>query len=330
MVRRASPKAGKTSKKKEAVIRTESALQPVLLEVDDEPKTSPLDRAPIRVRERNAALLVISGRGEGDIYKIKPGDNLTIGRGEHADIRLLDHGVSRAHAKITCRREEVTIEDLESRNGIFVEGQKVERHRLAAEDLISVGGSTVLKFCLIDAVEETYRLRMQAAALRDPLTGAFNRRYFDNQFAGECAASRRHRRPLSLLLLDIDDFKRVNDHFGHPAGDIVLRTVAETLAAHVRREDFFFRYGGEEFAILARETAHAGAFQLGERLVRAVAAHAFNLRKEKRQQKTVTISIGVSEYDRGDEAAFVAKADAALYRAKREGKNRAVLAKTSS
>src|SRR5207237_430473 len=104
------------------------------------------------------------------------------------------------------------------------------------------------------------------AALRDPLTDLYNRRHFDERFTAECAAARRHKRPCSLLLIDIDDFKVVNDSCGHQVGDDVLRIVGKALQETLRQEDEVFRFGGEEFAIIARETAVPGALELAERL----------------------------------------------------------------
>jgi diguanylate cyclase (GGDEF)-like protein len=226
-----------------------------------------------------------------------------------------------------ARDGQLTIEDMDSHNGTFVRGDRVRRRALAPEDMIRIGGFTVLKYCLIDSVEEELRRRLLAAALRDPLTGVHNRRHFDERLAAECAAARRHERPLSLLMVDVDDFKAINDRHGHRVGDAVLRAVAQALLEGVRREDAVFRYGGEEFAILLRETGLAGAVRLADRLRKRVAKLRAPGAAAHGARITVTISIGAAAYtpDLAD-GDLIERADAGLYRAKRQGKDRVVSA----
>ena len=162
---------------------------------------------------------------------------------------------------------------------------------------------------------------MYAAALRDSLTGVFNRRYLDDHLERELAFAKRHRYPLALLMVDIDHFKRVNDKHGHRVGDAALRHVADTLLAGSRTEDVVARYGGEEFAVVCRNTDERNATRLAERLRDAVGKKVFDF--EGRLIR-LTISIGVAgsfenNAIRADK--LVDAADEALYHAKNGGRN---------
>lgn len=154
-------------------------------------------------------------------------------------------------------------------------------------------------------------------ALTDPLTKLANRRAFDESLAREVALAVRHNRPLSLLILDIDHFKDVNDTLGHPAGDDVLAAMGLLLAHHGRRGDVVARLGGEEFALILPQTTQDQASVTGERLRAAVAAAPLSVRAP------VTVSVGAATLGLpgGDAESLVSAADAALYRAKSAGRN---------
>jgi len=156
----------------------------------------------------------------------------------------------------------------------------------------------------------------------DDLTKLTNRRAFTQAATTELARSRRSGRPISVVLVDIDDFKQVNDTFGHGTGDEVLRTVADVLRAHFREVDVAARIGGEEFAVLLPETDGAGARDAAERFVAALAAHEFGGATRPRR---ITASAGVASGTRGSIAELLERADRALYRAKEHGKNRVAL-----
>ncbi|WP_243028435.1 GGDEF domain-containing protein [Thermus albus] len=165
-------------------------------------------------------------------------------------------------------------------------------------------------------VKEGY-LEAQLEAYTDPLTGLRNRRYLDLVLERELFRVQRYNRPLSLMILDLDNFKRVNDTHGHPVGDRVLKTLARCLEEHLRKSDRAVRLGGEEFAILLAETPLAQAVRLAGRLRQAVAA----LRVPP--VAGMTISIGVAEARPDDSPlSLLKRADEALYQAKRRGKNR--------
>lgn len=158
-------------------------------------------------------------------------------------------------------------------------------------------------------------------ATTDPLTGASNRRRFDEVLRTEVARSRRYGAPLSLIICDIDYFKRINDGFGHPAGDRVLQQLSALLSENIRETDVFARLGGEEFAILAPNCDEGCAWKFAEKLRGAVEAHAF----PDAQGLTCSFGVAVLRAMEGQEK-LVKRADEALYRAKGEGRNRVVLA----
>ena len=172
---------------------------------------------------------------------------------------------------------------------------------------------------------ETARLFEQTKRLSttDPLTGLYNSRYLDKVLARETALAERYGGSFSLVMLDIDDFKRCNDLYGHLAGDCVLQELARLLESHVRQVDVVIRYGGEEFIILLPHTDRKGAFEIGERIRRAVRAHSFADAKEGSDIR-LTISLGIATYpqDASGASELIVRADEALYAAKRAGKDR--------
>lgn len=155
------------------------------------------------------------------------------------------------------------------------------------------------------------------AATTDRLTGIYNRHKFEDLMAPEMERARRYQSSLALVIFDLDHFKRINDSFGHHAGDLVLREVAELVAAHIRKADHFCRWGGEEFTILVPETNQYRALEMIDKIRRLIAEHRFA------HDIVLTISAGVTDYRSGETLdAFLQRADAALYRAKELGRNR--------
>ncbi|MCA9705138.1 MAG: GGDEF domain-containing protein [Myxococcales bacterium] len=282
-------------------------------------------RIPVGVngpRERNAYLIVLSGRAVGKMYKLAPGEH-TLGRSSDADIRLDDEGVSRLHAKMR-RRSDGTVEvsDLDSTNGTYVNGAQIRHFTLSDGDRIQIGSVTILKFSYQDSLEEQFQQQLYESATRDPLTQSYNKRFFNEQFEKDFSHAVRHLLPLSLVMLDADHFKRINDTHGHPAGDHVLQRLAATIMASLRTEDAFCRVGGEEFAVIMRDCTEQEAVQLAERLRRLVANTQFVYGG---QQLPVTISLGVASLDRvrhQRSTDLVEQADRCLYEAKHRGRNR--------
>jgi diguanylate cyclase (GGDEF)-like protein len=290
--------------------------------VGDRAELEAAKAAPKRATQR-AYLVVIAGRGVGSMYAVTP--DMVIGRGDGVGVRIHDDELSRKHCRLVLQGASVVVEDLGSRNGTLVNGEPVAGRRpLADGDKIQVGKTTILKFSYHDELEATFQRQMYDAALRDPLTGAYNRKHFGEALASEMAYTQRHQAPLSLILFDLDFFKKVNDTYGHLGGDAVLVQVARYVSAAVRREDLFARYGGEEFAVLARGTSGAAASGFAERMRAgveqlAIAHESLVLR--------VTVSLGVASAPAPDATTpeeLIARADEALYAAKRGGRNRVV------
>ena len=168
----------------------------------------------------------------------------------------------------------------------------------------------------------SYKQAVEMAS-RDPLTGIHNRMALNSALLREVDLAKRQGQPLSMLVIDIDHFKAFNDDFGHAFGDDVLVAVSQTIANTVRRSDLLFRFGGEEFVVLASHTNQQGAMLLAERIRENIAA----MTTVRGRTAQITVSVGVAErHGKEDGDAFFARADKALYEAKDCGRNRCVLA----
>lgn len=166
---------------------------------------------------------------------------------------------------------------------------------------------------------EELKCELERLVVVDPLTGVFNRRKFHESLAIAITAAVRHQHLFALLMLDIDNFKSINDRFGHQAGDGVLRTICELIETSVRSADQIFRVGGEEFCLVAIAMDVEQARILAEKIRRVIESHLFP------EVGKVTISIGIAYFKEGDDQQNIyARADNALYQAKRQGRNRVV------
>ncbi len=277
--------------------------------------------------QRNPYLTILSGSWVGRTYQLGPG-RLLVGRAPDSDIALDDEGVSRRHALFVCTPDgKVSVEDLGSTNGTSVDGTRIEVHELRGGEKLRFGSATVFKFELRDSVEEQFVSYLYESATQDHLTGSFNRRFLDEQLRVEFAWHRRHKQPLSVLLVDVDHFKQINDEYGHLVGDSVLRQLAARCKGACRTEDVFARYGGEEFACLLRQTSKESAKVLAERIRRVVLESPFEYRGPGRSLKLeASVSVGVAELEDTTEAPkdLLEEADRKLYQAKQEGRNRVV------
>lgn len=279
---------------------------------------------PARSPKDRAYLIVLAGSNVGEMYRVE-GAEIVIGRASGATIRLNDDGISRRHARLLQMDSQVLIEDLNSSNGTMVNGEHVTRLALHDGDKIRLGSTTILKFTYHDHLDESFQQQMYDAALRDALTKAFNKKYFLDRLETEVSYARRHGAHLSLLMFDVDHFKRINDTFGHLAGDYVLARIAKIASHTVRTEDVFARYGGEEFGILCRGVGLENAGILGERLRLLIEGSVF---EHEGVRMPTTISVGVAahpELSVQNGMELIAAADEALYEAKRTGRNRVLL-----
>jgi diguanylate cyclase (GGDEF)-like protein len=267
-----------------------------------------------------AFLVVLAGPDTGATHELE--DLTVIGRSSDATLSLDQEGISRIHCKLLKINGNVELRDAGSTNGTFVNGERVEKCRLQDGDKIQLAPQVHFKFTLHDELEHTFREQMYDAALRDPLTRVYNKRYFSERLETEWAYSDRHRMPLSLVMMDLDHFKLVNDQFGHLAGDYVLRDFADVVADTVRTEDVLCRYGGEEFAVICREFPIPSAQIMADRIRRSVANHEF-MWESKRIPVTVSAGLaGVPHDSIVSQEALVEAADQALYAAKGGGRNR--------
>jgi diguanylate cyclase (GGDEF)-like protein len=164
---------------------------------------------------------------------------------------------------------------------------------------------------------EELNARLGELAVKDSLTGCWNRRKFDEIIEREMNTAKRYQSPLSLLFLDIDHFKRINDSLGHNIGDLVLAGLGGLVHGHIRASDYLVRWGGEEFVLLLPETKLAAACKVAEKLRQDVERARFA------EDVTITVSLGVTLHEPGEDVeSLVKRADCALYQAKSTGRNR--------
>lgn len=279
------------------------------------------------LRDR-AALIRLDGPCAGQPTPFPEEGVLRIGRGREAELRIDDDGVSRLHASVTREGGHYVLLDLGSRNGTTVQQDRVGRRQLADGDVIRVGPRTTFRFALLDARQEALFQQLYDSSVRDALTGAYNRQHFRDRLHVEIAYAARQHTEMSLLMLDLDHFKHVNDTHGHLAGDAVLKYVAALAMARLRTEDIFVRYGGEEFAVILRGINILGAGRAGERLRGTIGGRAVEY---KGVLIPVTISIGCASLACTASASaeeLLAIADRRLYLAKGAGRNRVVATDT--
>jgi two-component system cell cycle response regulator len=204
----------------------------------------------------------------------------------------------------------------------FCNGERVEARVLKDGDKIQIGTTTIIKFSFQDSLEEEFLRHQYDSATRDPLTHCYNKRFFLDRLPNELAFAKRHNKPLSLAMIDIDHFKKINDSYGHPAGDLVLRMLGSVLQKSLRAEDTIVRFGGEEFALIMQETPGPKALLAAERIRRLVAETPF-IYEEKEIRATVSIGIATWPAEGLDSMQdLVRAADANLYKAKHAGRNR--------
>ena len=262
---------------------------------------------------------LLSGHQAGLLLVIRDATT-RIGRDEQCGVALDEIGVSRIHASILRTESGFEILDEDSTNGTFVNDQQVFRLSLKDGDRINLGPSCTLKFGLQPQAEVELAQRLFEGARLDSLTGLFNRATVFERLKQEMSYSERQGLPFCLLLFDIDHFKKVNDSYGHPAGDKVLCDVASRARRLLRLEDTLGRYGGEEFIILMRGSELPDALRAAERLRLEIADKPFEI--DDQLAIEVTLSIGVSSWKPGcSQEQLIEKADQALYQAKGGGRN---------
>jgi diguanylate cyclase (GGDEF)-like protein len=286
-----------------------------------------------------------------------------IGRSEDTDLTLSNSDVSRHHAAVRFQRGRYIIEDLNSTNGTYVNGQKIEEHSLKPGDEISIGDHSIIfddgtsSYFNIEETEITHRgketaiiadkftslgrkiddeslrkefkdiekfvrksrKRLATLAHADKLTGLYNRQYFDKIAGLELDKARSGRKHLSVLFIDIDHFKQINDKYGHKTGDDILKAIAWLIQESCRKTDIVARYGGEEIVVILPNTVTQDAARIGEEIREIIAKQT-----ERKLHIGVTVSIGVAAFpdDGASLSVILEEADKALYEAKGKGRNR--------
>jgi diguanylate cyclase (GGDEF)-like protein len=274
---------------------------------------------PARAAAEGAALVVIHGDPLGKRIGLDVAE-LVIGRAPEASFQIPHRSVSRQHCRIWFDAGVFRVRDLGSTNRTYVNQQPIVEAILQDGDLITVG-ETILKFIAEGSVEARYHEELHQMAMVDALTELANRRQFQDLLEKELRRAAREQQPFCLMILDIDLFKAVNDRFGHPGGDLVLKRVAAVIREHLGDGIWGARIGGEEFALVLPGTTFAEAWALAERLREDVAALGVDIEGEAQQ---VTISIGIAEWGSGlvTYSDLMRAADHQLYRAKSAGRNR--------
>jgi two-component system, cell cycle response regulator len=292
----------------------------------DPGETVIVDTKPQGAGARDRGVITITdGPGAGRVVSLGEAMAVTLGRSADCTVCIADTSLSREHARIVHVASKFILKDAGSKNGTFLNGNPAkEALELNDGDRIRLGATTTLRFSLVDENEEKAMKQVYESTLRDGLTGLYNRRHLEHQLDAEIASALRHEKHLAVAMIDIDHFKKVNDTYGHAAGDAVLKSFAQTLTALLRPEDVVARYGGEEFTLILRETDLARAVALANRLRVAIEQTPINVGTTSIR---ITSSCGVAtleECETPDKASVMHLADARLYVAKQQGRNRVI------
>ncbi len=285
----------------------------------EQKRTSKIDDASDDTDRRGQALVVVRGPFLGKKVDV-PESGMIIGRSEECDLIVgtATDGTSRTHARLSFKNGSLCIEDLGSTNGLLVNRKACRQAILKPGDLLQVG-ATLLKV-IGDMEEIRFHEMMYNMVVRDSLTGLYNRTHLESVLGQEISRARRYGHPLSLLLIDLDRFKEINDTFGHVAGDAVLCRFGKLLTSFLRAHDMPCRYGGDEFLILLPKTDVAGAMILAERCRQTIMTTRFS---HGVTRIPVTVSVGVASLGEGSDRpeTLILAADEALYLSKKNGRN---------
>jgi len=279
-------------------------------------------RASIARQQRKQAALVVLQGSESNIGTHVLVDRpVTLGRDPLAELSLLDEGISRRHCVVKPVEDHYVVEDLRSTNGTLINGKRIEGEaRLDPGDRIYLGGC-VVKFTHSDETEVDYHAQMDVLIGTDDLTGLVAKRRFDAAFVRSLDSARAHKLPLSVLMLDMDGLKRINDAHGHPVGAYTIAEVGKIIGQVISTQGEACRFGGDEFAAYLPGLDKRGGARVGEAIRAWVARHRF---EKGGVVVKPTISIGVAAFpeDGRTADALLRRADEALYRAKKTGRDR--------
>lgn len=254
--------------------------------------TSPvIVRAPPSNNKRGV-LIVTTGGQVGRVVPFGRNECLTFGRSTDCRIQFNDSSVSRLHARAVSIGSEYMLADATSTNGTYVNNQRIAGAvSLKHGDQVRLGSNVCMRFSMVDAAEEQALLLASERNGRDPLTGLLNRSCLDDSLDFEITEARRKGLPLSVMMIDADRFKDINDAHGHLAGDEALTSLARIMRAAIRNQDTLVRYGGEEFVLVMRATPLEDAHAVAERIRSTVEATPVVWQSLRFQ---LTVSIGVA------------------------------------
>ncbi len=302
---------------------------------DDHGKTQPRQtqaEAAQAQRERRPALVFLKGELMAVPIPLER-DEVVLGRAVEADVRVNDYRASRLHARISAERDSQTgamryrITDLDSTNGTLLNGQLITEAILNDGDKVVIGDH-LFRFDMLDEIDREFQQQIHRLLAHDELTGLLTSKSFFMELRHEAARAADESRPFCVLMMDIDHFKLVNDTYGHLVGSQTLEEIGIIIKRELRAGDVAARFGGEEFAAFLLDADYAQALVAAERVRSAIEAHEFpTVRKGSTgeiKNHHITISIGVAAFpdDARDPIELVELADSALYRAKRNGRNR--------
>ena len=268
----------------------------------------------------SVCLVEVYGANLGRKYDLLS-EVVTIGRDPENAIVLESDSVSRRHCRIEKAKEDWFIVDLGSTNGTYVNDILIQpRARLSSGQFVKIGDS-IFKYLNGDNIESAYHEEIYRTVVTDGLTQVANKRALGDFLEREVARARRHNRTLTVLMMDLDHFKQINDTHGHLTGDVVLKEVAGVVKNRIRKDELFARYGGEEFVCVLPETGLEAAKTLAEDIRQGIEAHVISF---EGQEISVTVSIGAVEFDmrkHQTSADLLMEADKNLYIAKNSGRN---------
>lgn len=255
-------------------------------------------------------------------------DGSVIGRAHESAIHIDDRSLSRSHARIDIKGANVTVVDMGSTNKTVVNGQilaPMAPCSLKNNDQIKAG-NVIFKFLEKGSIETLSNQQLFEKANRDALTGAFSKGALLERAPEAVKRAEQLGEPLSMIVFDIDHFKKINDSVGHPGGDYVLKELGRIVGANlIRGSDFFARYGGEEFVLILAGTPNKTAVEIAERVRTTIQTTEFVFEGKK---IPVTVSLGVATRgaNEHDWAPLFDRADKALYQSKQGGRNRVTVA----
>ncbi len=284
-----------------------------------EDKTSLIKIEQIGAAHENIpSLIVVEGEQLGDVFKVKKGKNI-IGRGADVDIRLNSLLVSRAHSVIILNDNNISIKDLKSSNGTYVNGKKIDAANLKEGDVITIG---TIRLSFMPVYDSNFIKRIINDARIDQLTGLFNKGYITHLLDIAVNQALILNTYVSIAIIDIDHFKNINDTYGHIAGDTALIYISNLFRKHLRPIDNIGRFGGEEFLVILDKFNLSNAASVFERLRTNIASSTLTY-EDLAINITVSIGVACNEFiEVKDTLSLIKIADQKLYKAKIQGRNR--------